>query len=372
VGGFPAAAAGRALRARMESIDGGKKTLSARLGEMEAERGDILSKENALSAERASAVGERDRLRGRMNELRAAIEKELERKKNLSAALSALGGEKETLRSKKESREAFLADCDARIMASGKALAAMKEESAALEEKIAGLERREAEVVEAHGDAFAACRKTASALQQARKEAASLEAAAEDLKTAESSSYPEPVRFLTSAYRLGKLQIPVTVAAESFSCPPSITSALEAYLGGRQYWIFVKTLAEAGACIDLLKERRAGRATFLPLEKSRPRFPDRRAVLPARGIVGWAMAIITQSDEGATWVSHLLGDLLLVEAYSVGAQPASTGSSSPIESREGEAVLPAGPGSGGRTRAAVGAITRRRRGLSCTLDPAGA
>ncbi len=358
---FAAAAAVREIRSRMASLEGEKKTLSARLGEMEAERGDILSKENALSAERASAVGERDRLRGRMNELRAAIEKELERKKNLSAALSALGGEKETLRSKKESREAFLADCDARIMASGKALAAMKEESAALEEKIAGLERREAEVVEAHGDAFAACRKTASALQQARKEAASLEAAAEDLKTAESSSYPEPVRFLTSAYRLGKLQIPVTVAAESFSCPPSITSALEAYLGGRQYWIFVKTLAEAGACIDLLKERRAGRATFLPLEKSRPRFPDRRAVLPARGIVGWAMEIITPSDEWETCVSHLLGDLLLVEEYSVGAQLASRGASYPIASLEGEVFLPSGTVSGGRTRAAAGAIERRRR-----------
>ena len=358
---FASAAAVREIRSRMGSLEGEEKTLSARLEEMGAEWGEILSKENDLAAGLAAAVEERDRLRRRMNELRAAIEKEQERKKNLSAALSALGAEKETLRSKRESREAFLADCDARIRTSGEILAALQEESAALEEKIAGLERREAEVLEAHGDAFAACRKTASALQQARKESASLEAAAEDLKTAESSSYPEPVRFLTSAYRLGKLQVPVTVAAESFSCPPSVTSALEAYLGGRQYWIFVKTLVEAGACIDLLKERRAGRATFLPLEKSRPRFPDRRAVLPARGVVGWAIEIVTPSEEWESCVSHLLGDLLLVEEYSVGARLVSGGASYPIASLEGEVFLPSGTVSGGRTRAAAGAIERRRR-----------
>jgi chromosome segregation protein len=358
---FAAAAAVREIRSRTASLEGEEKSLSVRLGEIGAENGEILSKENSLSAELAAATGERDRLRGRMNQLRAAIEKEQERKKSLSAALSALGGEKETLRSKRESREAFLADCDARIKASREALAALREESAALEEKITDLERREAEVLEAHGDAFAACRKTASALQKARKEAASLDAAAEDLKTAESSSYPEPVRFLSSAYRLGKLQVPVTVAAESFSCPPSVTSALEAYLGGRQYWLFVKTIAEAGACIDLLKERRAGRATFLPLEKSRPRFPDRRAILPARGIVGWALEIVTPSEEWKPCVSHILGDLLLVEEYSVGAQLASRGASYPIASLEGEVFLPSGTVSGGRTRAAAGAIERRRR-----------
>ncbi len=245
-------------------------------------------------------------------------------------------------------------------MASGKALAAMKEESAALEEKIAGLERREAEVVEAHGDAFAACRKTASALQQARKEAASLEAAAEDLKTAESSSYPEPVRFLTSAYRLGKLQIPVTVAAESFSCPPQSPPPW------RHTWrtavLDFRQDSGRGRSLHRSPEGTPGGTSHLPSPREKPPpFPDRRAVLPARGIVGWAMEIITPSDEWETCVSHLLGDLLLVEEYSVGAQLASRGASYPIASLEGEVFLPSGTVSGGRTRAAAGAIERRRR-----------
>ncbi len=356
-----AAAAVREIRSRMGSLKGEEKTLSGRLGEISAESGEILSKENAISAELAAAAEKRERLRSRMTELRASIEKEQERKKSLSAALSALAAEKETLLSKRESRMAFLADCDARIRISAETIAFLEDESAVLEQKIALLEKREAELIEAHGEAFAACRKTASALQQARKEAASIEAAAEDLKTAESSSYPEPVRFLTSAYRLGKLQIPVTVAAESFSCPPSVTSALEAYLGGRQYWIFVKTLSQAGTCIDLLKDRRAGRATFLPLERSRLRFPDKRAVLPSRGIVGWAMEIVTPLEEWESCVSHLLGDLLLVEEYSVGAQLAAKGASYPIASLEGEVFLPSGTVSGGKGRAAAGAIERRRR-----------
>ena len=54
----------------------------------------------------------------------------------------------------------------------------------------------------------------------------------------------------------------------------SVAPALEAYMGGRQFWLLVRTLDEAQEGIELLKQRRAGRATYLPLERCRPRDRD--------------------------------------------------------------------------------------------------
>ena len=87
----------------------------------------------------------------------------------------------------------------------------------------------------------------------------------------------------------------------------------------------MENLSDAGVCIDMLKERRAGRATFLPLDKSRPRRPDRSALLPADGVVGWAFDLVSPRDEWKDCVHHLLGDLLIVRDYAVGSSLAASG-----------------------------------------------
>lgn len=358
---FASAATVREIRSRQAPLAGEEEALRLRRDEVRAERDKIALREKTLSGELAAALEERDALMAKMEELREAFDREKARKKALSSALSDLAAERETLTSRAGAGEIFLNSCQERMEEAEKALAALEEEIRGMESRILSLEKREKEVVEAHGEAFAASRKTAAALQQARREAAALETAAEDLQNAESSSYPEPVRFLLSARRLGRLQEELAVAAETFSCPPSLARALEAYLGGRQYWIFVKDLAGAGICIDLLKERRAGRATFLPLEKSRPRRPDRGANLPGKGVVGWAYDLIAPVDEWKDCVHHILGDLLIVEDYSAGSAMAARRVRYPVVSLEGEVFLSSGTVSGGRGRQTEGAIERRRR-----------
>lgn len=362
---FAAAAAVREMRSRRGPLAGEEEALLLRRGEIAAERDEIQSREEKLSLELKAAAEERDGLAARMEELREAFEREKERKQSRSRALSALGAEKDTLKSGMDAREAFLASCAARMEETGHVLAALEKEIDETEKKIAALEKRETEIIEAHGEAFASSRKTAAALQQARREATSLEAAVEDLKNAESSSYPEPVRFLVSAGRLGRLQVNLAVAAETFTCPPSAARALEAYLGGRQYWVFVENLSDAGVCIDMLKERRAGRATFLPLDKSRPRRPDRSALLPADGVVGWAFDLVSPRDEWKDCVHHLLGDLLIVRDYAVGSSLAASGVRWPVVALEGEVFLSSGTVSGGRGRQTEGAIERRRKIQEC-------
>jgi chromosome segregation protein len=362
---FAAAAAVREIRSRRAPLAGEEETLLKRQGELAAERDELASREEKLLRELEAATGERDCLKARMDELRETFDREREKRQARSRALSALNAERESLQSGLAGKEAFLTGCRGRITEAGGALSALKEEIGGAAERIAALEAREKQVVEAHGEAFAASRKTAAALQQARRETAALEASAEDLKNAESSSYPEPVRFLVSAGRLGRLPVNLAVAAETFACPAQVARAMEAYLGGRQYWVFVETLADAGVCIEMLKERRAGRATFLPLEKSRPRRPDRAFRLPEGGVVGWAMDLAEPLPEWRDCVHHLLGDLLIVRDYPTGSSLAAEGVRFPLVTLEGEVFLSSGTVSGGRGRQTEGAIERRRRIGEC-------
>ncbi len=358
---FASAASIREIMSRRRSLGEERAVLSSRLDTLAAEKVELKGKETSLERECRSLEDEGNTLRRKVRELHESIETERRKRNETSAALAALSGEKEALQSRMLSRRAFLEACAADLETSEEAVRSLEQSLRDSSEALSALEKREPELLERHNEAFARCRTTAGGLQQARKEFSLLESSLEDLRNSEESMYPEPVRFLTAASRLGKLSVPVKVAAESFTCPSRITSALEAYLGGRQYWILVRTLAEAGECIDMLKDRRAGRATFLPLERSRPRFPQSRFILPAKGMVGWAMELISPDPEWEQAVAHILGDLLVVERYDDGAALVRNGASFPMVSLEGEVFAPSGTVSGGKVRVSEGAIERRSR-----------
>ena len=358
---FAGAASIREILSRRRALAEERAETVARIASLTKESDELKSKESSLGAELGVRASEREILGTKVRELHEAIDAERRRKDETTNTLASLSGELETLRSRLLSRRSFLEACGSDLGSSEDALRTLEASLAEASRTLEQLEEREPELVEAHGEIFARCRTTAGALQSARKEASGLETALEDLRSAEDSMYPEPVRFLTAASRLGKLSVPVKVAADAFTCPQRVTSALEAYLGGRQYWVLVNTLAEAGQCIEMLKERRAGRATFLPLERSRPRFPQSRFSLPKSGVVGWAMDLVTVDQEWESAVMHLLGDLLVVERYEDGSALVNKGVSFPMVSLDGEVFAPSGTVSGGRARSSAGAIERRSR-----------
>ncbi|MDI9371174.1 MAG: chromosome segregation protein SMC, partial [Synergistota bacterium] len=284
-----------------------------------------------------------------------------ERRESAAASAASLSGELEALRSRIMAGRSFLSASEADIEEADLAAESARKALESTNERLRLLEKRAPGLVEAHNDILARCRATGGALQSSRRESSALERRLEDLRVEEDSFYPAPVRFLSAATKLGRLPVSMSIAAEAFSCPPKIAPALEAYLGGRQFWILVETLEEAGRCIDMLKERNAGRATFLPLERSRPRSPARRFALPERGVVGWAADLVTADPRWSPAVMHLLGDLFIVEEYSDGAIMVKQGATFPIATLEGEVFSPGGSVSGGRSRAAAGAIERRNR-----------
>ena len=179
------------------------------------------------------------------------------------------------------------------------------------------------------------------------------------LENTEQRLYPEPVRGILAAQKLGKLPIQIKLAAEAFKCEEKLAAPLEAYLGGRQFWLFVKSLEEAQLGIELVKQKRAGRITFLPLEQCHPRNPDYGFPLPCQGTVGWATDLIASEQLWSPAVNHLLGDLLIVEEYDVGMNLARAGASFPIVTLQGDVFTVGGSVSGGKFRKTGGAIERR-------------
>lgn len=215
-------------------------------------------------------------------------------------------------------------------------------------------------VIERHGEIYVQCQRLATSLSQLKKNVDVLENQLETvLENTEQRLYPEPVRVILAAQKLGKLPIQIKLAAEAFKCEEKLAAPLEAYLGGRQFWLFVKSLEEAQLGIELVKQKRAGRITFLPLEQCHPRNPDYGFPLPCQGTVGWATDLIASEQLWGPAVNHLLGDLLIVEEYDVGMNLARAGASFPIVTLQGDVFTVGGSVSGGKFRKTGGAIERR-------------
>jgi len=213
------------------------------------------------------------------------------------------------------------------------------------------------EALRRHNDAYAACQKNAAELQTLRRDILKMETALEELRDKlQTRTYPGPVRHLLAAKRLGRLAVEVAPVADAIDCPGDLSRALESFLGGRQYWLLVEDLEAAGLCIESLKKAGAGRGTFLPLERARPRKPWRNFLSDGAKIVGWAVDLIVLEKKWEAGLLHILGDLLVVEDYETARKTARSGARFPIVTLEGDVINPSGTVTGGAKNKEAGAL----------------
>ena len=359
---FSAATQVKGILSSRNDLEGEKSRVALTLDSVKSEAEKTQNEEHTLKQDLETKRATLDNLLRHMEESRAAIERERILRQKLEDELA----EKNLARSKLEARvKALLSSQDE----SAKDLSQLEAERVALvaasdklESEVAALEKRDETLSAEYTEAYRTCQKYTVNLQQMKREFVSqqteLEAAKENT---EGSIYPEPARILLAASRLGRMKSKPEIVAEVFSCKPDVAPALEAYLGARQFWLLVQTFDEAQEGITLLKERRAGRVTYLPLERCRPRFPDARFRLPLKGVKGWGIELITPKIQWEPALQHLLGDLLVVEEYSLGSAMVKDGAKFPIVTLEGEVFSPAGTVSGGRTKQSGGAISHNQR-----------
>lgn len=223
------------------------------------------------------------------------------------------------------------------------------------------IRQEEEKAAQKHRDSYAACQKAAIGKQTLAREISSAEGELESLRERTFSRvYPPPVQHLLAAARLGRIEASPRALADVISCPGDLTAAVESFLGARQFILLVKTIEEAGCCIDHLKSRSAGRATFLPLESARKRQPDRGFNMKREGVVGWAPDLLTMEKEWESCVLHVLGDLLVVKTFDNGRDIVRDGFKGPVVTLDGDVFNPGGSISGGRTARTAGALEMKR------------
>ncbi|MBN1920087.1 MAG: chromosome segregation protein SMC [Anaerolineae bacterium] len=158
------------------------------------------------------------------------------------------------------------------------------------------------------------------------------------------------VRAVLQAVERGQLRgLPGTFAA-LVHVPSELDKAIETALGGQLQDVIAIHWDDARAGIEWLKQQRAGRATFLPLDNLRPPAP---LELPAlKGVIGVASALVSYEDRALEpAVQLLLGRVAVVEDLDAGrALYQQLRGSYQIVTLQGEILRSGGSLTGGQER----------------------
>lgn len=254
---------------------------------------------------------------------------------DLEARLQALAGQSREL-------AAALAAVEQERQKQGQALMAAQEVEARAAEQLAAAQR-----------ALARLQDQQEMLTRLRDEGAGLGAGVRAVLTAARGQAPTAEAALSGI--LGTL-------GELIEVPPELERAIEAALGGRIQDLVVRRWEDAEAAVAYLKENRAGRATFLPLNTLRP---GREAEVPrAAGVVGLASRLVRFDPLIRPAVELALNHTVVVEDLATARRLLGRADAATLVTLDGEIVRPTGSVTGGAEgRARDGGLLARSRAL---------
>lgn len=178
--------------------------------------------------------------------------------------------------------------------------------------------------------------------------------------------YAEGPRAVLAEHAAGRLDGVLGTVAELLSVPAELERAVETALGNGLQDVVVKDEGVAQRGIRFLKEKGAGRATFLPLALLAPRplgEQERRALAGSGGdgFLGVADELVQYPEAIRPAVEYLLGRVLVTRdldtALRVGR---SSGLRYLVVTVDGEVVRPGGAVTGGREERTRGLLRRQR------------
>ncbi len=165
--------------------------------------------------------------------------------------------------------------------------------------------------------------------------------------------------------RDGELNPVYTPVAEAFDAHADHATAIETALGGAVHDLIVPAEQHAKQAIQILKERRLGRATFQPLTLVRQNHgqAELRRLTHEKGVVGVASDLVECANEHRPVAESLLGRILVVETLDDSLRLAKTKGWSKIVTLDGEVVFSSGAVAGGRAARAPAGIIHRKAEL---------
>lgn len=140
---------------------------------------------------------------------------------------------------------------------------------------------------------------------------------------------------------------------ELITVPSQYARAIDVALGGKAQNVVVETVNTASRCIDVLKRRRAGRATFLPMDNLRyrqmePR--DRSLMDGMSGVVGIASDLVDYNPRFTPVVESLLARIIVTEDFKAARHIRKSMAGYTIVTLEGEIFYPGGAIVGGAAK----------------------
>lgn len=235
-------------------------------------------------------------------------------------------------------------------------IARIQEEERQLQEKLTETVNRRQELRKQRGDVEAETATLNSQWQELREQRSRLEARLNSLIELRDSyeGFAIGVRAVMMAKQqdfpgMGGLIGPV---GDVLATDKRYEHAIEAALGGNINNVIVDTADAAKSAIAFLKENRAGRVTFLPLDTIRPgHFEEDLDLKGKPGIIGLAVDYVQCEARLLPAIQYLLYNTLIVESIDDAIRIARRESRFPrLVTLEGEVVTPAGAVTGGRTR----------------------
>lgn len=146
----------------------------------------------------------------------------------------------------------------------------------------------------------------------------------------------------------------IGAVAELLSVPAELVLAIDTVLGAGAQNIIVKDEASGRAGIQFLKEKRLGRATFLPLTTIKPRrINDRQLekLTQDSGFLGIASELVACAEEVRPVIENMLGTTAVAKDLSSANRLAKlTGYQVRVVSLEGDVMNPGGSMTGGATK----------------------
>ena len=172
------------------------------------------------------------------------------------------------------------------------------------------------------------------------------------------------VKAVCQARDRGRLRGDYAVVAELLEVAEDCDVAIEAALGARLQDLVCETAEDARAAIEFLKQGRAGRATFLPLDSidTGRGVNDPGGLRRIPGVVGTALELVTTAPEYDRARRHLLSDVIVVEDLEAGIGVRRAGwNHATIVTLDGDLIRTRGSMSGGsRDNRGPNLLARRR------------
>ena len=350
------------LSIQVKSIKDGRKSLNDELSSLSLQKEALRSEQVKIQNEQSEIQQEIDEKKIEFNEKEAIFKKSQEEHQAILKKRKSILDSLAELRLRLSRNEAEREASSSTLQTLPKEIHEIETELSTRREKLDNFIKRKDSLEETFTKLTYEYQLKSAKAQELRRELSHSESQFNNFNSENFSQQPEAVRIILKAAEKNLILSKPKAAADVFtSSSREAAEAIEAFLGARQYWLFVRTMEEAQEGIDFLKANRAGRVTYLALERCRPRERDYRFDYTGSGVIGWAMDLVDVDEQWRGAVAHMMGDLLIVRDYRTGAEIVRSGARFPIATAEGDIFAASGTISGGASRSRAGAVTARQR-----------